>query len=56
MPDSKLYQLIKNNLYVTQVIKNYKILCELLEQEVKQGKSKILQENNIHIKLNKEEN
>ena len=56
MPDSKLYQLIKNNLYVTQVIKNYKILCELLEQEVKQGKSKILQLKEIsrYINLEKE--
>ena len=31
----KLYNVIKNNLYVGMVIKNYKLLCYLLEQEEK---------------------
>jgi len=39
-----LYQLVKNNLYVGLVIKNYKLLCHLLEQETKTSDSKKAQE------------
>jgi len=54
----ELHELIKKNLYVTQVVKNYKIMCNLLNQEQKQGKSKILQlkewSRYIHIEKDKQ--
>ena len=36
----KLYEIVKNNLYVGLVIKNYKLMCELLEDEEKNGKGR----------------
>ena len=41
--NSKLFELVKKNLHVGQAIKNYKLLCQLLKQEIKSGKSKTLQ-------------
>jgi len=56
LPNSKLYKLIKEKLTLGQVIKNYKEMCSLLEQEQKTGKSKILQLENLkrYIDLEKE--
>ena len=35
-----LYELVKNNLYVGLVVKNYKLMCHLLQQEQKTSNSK----------------
>jgi len=38
----KLFELVKNNLYVGLIVKNYKLMCHLLQQEQKisgQGKN-----------------
>jgi len=35
-----LYELVKNNLYVCLVVKNYKLMCHLLQQEQKTSNSK----------------
>ena len=42
----KLYEMVKNNLYVGLIIKNYKLMCHLLNEQEKTGKSKILQQEN----------
>ena len=39
-----LYKMVKNNLYVGLVIKNYKLLCHLLNEEEKKANSKKAQE------------
>ena len=40
MTDSKLYEIVKNNLHIGISIKNYKEMCKLLEDEEKNGKGR----------------
>jgi len=40
----ELFEIVKNNLYVGMVVKNYKMLCHLLNQEPKTSDSKKAQE------------
>ena len=40
----ELFEIIKNNLYIGMVIKNYKLMCQLLNQEEKTGNAKKAQQ------------
>ena len=44
--NDKLYNIVKNSLYVGLTVKNYKLMCILLNEEVKTGNSKKAQEKN----------
>ena len=41
--DKKLYNLVKQNLFIGQAVKNYKIMCQLLDDEEKNGKGRSYQ-------------
>ena len=40
LQDNKLYEMVKNKLYVGLIIKNYKLMCQLLNEKEKNGKGR----------------